>query len=109
MKIEAENWESFLLGNLNVDLTPGITSANVIKLQHILDIYGLNRLITEPTRVTMNCTLIDYCITNSPDKIAKFGAVHLAISDQALIYMTHKAKYERAGARIIKTRHKKNF
>ena len=42
MKIDAENWEFFLLGDLNVDLTPGITSAKAIKLQHIVDIYGLN-------------------------------------------------------------------
>ena len=54
-------------------------------------------------------TLIDHRITNSPDKIAKSGAVHLAISDHALIYMTHKAEYERSGARIIKTRYMKNF
>ena len=93
-----------------MDLTPGITSASAIKLQHILDICGLNKLITEPTRVAVNsCTLIDHCITNSPDKIAKYGAVHLAISDHALIYMTYKAKYERSGDRIIKTRHMKNF
>ena len=56
-----------------------------------------------------SCTLIDHCITNSPDKIAKSGVVHLAISDHALIYMTHKAKYEHSGARMIKTRHMKNF
>ena len=53
--------------------------------------------------------LIDHCITNSPDKIAKSGVVHLAISDYALICMTHKAKYERSGARIIRTRQMKNF
>ena len=93
MKIDAENWEFFLLGDLNVDLTPGITSANAIKLQHILDIYGLDQLITEPTRVTMNShTLIDHCITNSHNKIAKSGVVHLAISDHALICMTHKGQ-----------------
>ena len=69
MKIDAENWEFFLLGDLNVDLTPGITSANAIKLQRILDIYGLDQLITEVTRVTMNSrTLIDHCIANSPDR-----------------------------------------
>ena len=56
-----------------------------------------------------SCTLIDHCITNSPGKIAKSGVVHLAISDHALIYMTRKAKYESSGARVIKTRHMKNF
>ena len=85
MKIDAENWEFFLLGDLNVDLTPGITSANAIKLQHILCTYGLDQLITESTRVTINsCTLFDHCITNSPDKIAKSGVVHLEISEHAL-------------------------
>ena len=74
-----------------MNLKPGITSANAIKLQRIFDTYGLDQLITEPTRVkvTMNtCSLIDYCITNSPDKIPKSGVVHLAISDHALIYDT---------------------
>ena len=56
-----------------------------------------------------SCTLLDHCITNSPDKIAKSGAVHLAISDHALIYMLYKAKYERSGGRIIKNRHLKSF
>ena len=56
-----------------------------------------------------SCSLIDHCITKTAGKIAKSGAFHLAISDHALIYMTHKTKYERAGARIINTRHMKNF
>ena len=82
---------------------------------HLLNPYKtvvshLNQLITEPTRVTVNpCSLIDHCITNSPDKIAKSGAVHLAIRDYAQIYMTHKTKYEPSGSRIIRTRHTKNF
>ena len=95
MKVDVENPEFFLLEDVNVAFTPGITSANAIKLQHIFDIYGLNQVITEPTEVTMiSCTLIDHCITNSPDEIAKYGGVHLAISDHALVYMTYKDKYE---------------
>ena len=66
MKSDAENWEFYLLGDINVDLTPGITSVNAIKLQHLFDIYGLNQLSIEPTRV------IDHCIRNSPGKIAKY-------------------------------------
>ena len=89
-KIDAGNWEFFLLGDINVDLMPDTTLANAVKLKHIYDIYGLEQLITEPTRVTRNSsTLIDLCITNSPPKITKCGVVQLAISDHALIYMTH--------------------
>ena len=70
---------------------PDTTSANAAKLKHVFDIYGLDQLITEPTRITSNsCSLIDLCITNSPTKIAKSGVVHLAISDHALIHMTYK-------------------
>ena len=89
---------------------PDATLANAVKLKHIFDIYGLEQLITEPTRVTRNSsTLIDLCITNSPPKITKCGVVQLAISDHALIYMTHKAHYERTGTITIKTRQLKHF
>ncbi|CAH3196695.1 unnamed protein product, partial [Porites evermanni] len=43
-------------------------------LINIFDIYGLSQLITEPTRVTQDSkTLIDLCITNSPEKITNSG------------------------------------
>ena len=80
------------------------------RIKHILDINGLDQLITEPTRITLNsCSFTDLCITNSPLKIAKCGVVQFSISDTALIYMTHKAHYERTGTRIIKTCQMKNF
>ena len=82
MKIDAENSEFFLLGDINVDLTPGIISASAIKLQHIFDIYGLNQLITEPTRVTVNsCTLIIVLRTHP----IKLPSIHL-IPKWPLIY-----------------------
>ena len=48
------------------------------------------------------------CVFSCP-MLKKSGVVHLAISDHALVYMTHKAKYECSGARKIKTRHMKNL
>lgn len=82
-KIDAGNWEFFLLGDINVDLLPDTSVSNVV-LEHILDIYGLDQLITEHTRITLNSrSLIDLCVRNSPSKIAKCGAVQLAISDHA--------------------------
>ena len=48
------------------------------------------------------------CVFSCPI-LKKSGVVHLAISDHALVYITHKAKYECSGARIIKTRNMKNF
>ena len=70
----------------------------------------MDQLITEQTRITLSSpSLIDLCTTNTPTKVVKFGVVHLAISDHALIYMTYKVQHERAGTIIIKTRQMKNF
>ena len=84
---------------------------NSSTLTNILDIYGLSQLISESTRITpTSSTLIDLCITSSPEKISKAGVVHLGISDHSLVFMTLKICYERTGShRTIETRAFKNF
>ena len=45
------------------------------------DIYDHSQLITEPTRITqVSKSLIDLCITNSPEKVSNFGVVHLGVN-----------------------------
>ena len=76
----------------------------------INDIYGLSQLITEPTRITqVSKSLIDLCITNSPEKVSNFGVVHVAISDHSLVFMTREANYDCNGSRTIEMRQFKNF
>ena len=53
-KLDAANWEFFVLGDINVNLLPDTTVSNAVKLKYILDIYDLAQLITEPTRITLN-------------------------------------------------------
>lgn len=53
-KLDAGNWEFFVLGDINVDLLPDTTVSNAVKLKYIFDIYDLDQLITEPTRITLN-------------------------------------------------------
>ena len=73
-KIDAENLELYLMGDLNCNLLSEVVSNNSSHLLNIIDIYGLTQLTTEPTRVTQySSTLIDLCLTNSPDKISKSG------------------------------------
>ena len=109
-KIDSENRELFLLGDINVNLLPEVEAPSARKLKDIFDVYGLHQLIAEPTRVThFSQTLIDLCITNSPLSIVKFGVVQLSISDHALVHMTRKARYDRCGARIIQARCMKSF
>ena len=70
-KIEAEDLELYLMGDLNCNLLSKVVSNNSSQLLNIIDIYGLTQLITEPTRDTQySSTLIDLCLTNSADKIS---------------------------------------
>jgi len=62
----------------------------------MFDIYGLTQLLTEPTRVTLlSKTLIDLCITNSPEKVSNSGVIHHGISDHSLVFMTRKTHHDR--------------
>lgn len=110
-KIDAEFQEFYLLGDININmLETATTNCNTILLMNLLDVYGLSQMITEPTRVTPTSrTLIDLCITNTPEKITKSGVVHIGISDHSLVYVTRKAHFERTGARVIETRQFKHF
>ena len=58
--LDAENLEFFILGDLNVNLDQSIESSNKNALNEIFNIYGLDQLIQEPTRVTeSSSSLID--------------------------------------------------
>jgi hypothetical protein len=64
---DAENLEYYLLGDLNVDFMSTSESSNRQKVKEILDIYEIEQLINEPTRITATSgTLIDLCLTNMP-------------------------------------------
>ena len=107
-KMDSTGHEIFLLGDFNVDFMPDVNANN--KLKDIFSTFGLEQLITEPTRVTTNSsTLIDLCVTNTATKIVNSGVLHLGISDHSLIYMTYKTKHERSGKRIIEIRSMKKF
>jgi len=81
-KLDAENLELYLLGDLNCDLLPDSVNINSFNFLNIMDIYGLTQLITEPTPVTLYLrTLIDLCLANSLDKISNSGVVDIGISD----------------------------
>ena len=112
-KVDYEQKDFYLLGDLNCNMHDGSNNHNSSTLTNILDIYGLSQLISEPTRITPTSrTLIDLCITSSPEKINS-GVVHLGISDHSLAFMTLKHVkicYERTGIhRTVETRVFKNF
>ena len=93
------------------NLLPGVADSNSFKLINVCEIFGLRQLITEPTRVTAQSqSLIDLCITNTPDKIVRSGVLPLGISDHSLVYLIRKRHYTIPGCvKIISTRSFKHF
>ena len=68
-----------------MDLTPGVTSVKVTKLNDIFEVSGLSQLIVDPTRTTpYSSTLIDLCVTNAPSKIKNSGTIELCISNHVV-------------------------
>ena len=108
--LDAENLEFFILGDLNVNFDQLIESSNKNTLNEIFDIYGLDQLIQEPTRITKSSSSsIDPCLTNSLTTVVDAGVTHLSISDHSLIYVVRKAHYVQTDAKIIKARTMRNF
>ena len=76
-KTDSEN-NDFYLSRSNYHISSNLTN--------ISDIYGLSQMISEPIRITsISRTLIDLCITNSPEKTVNSDVVHLGISDHSLV------------------------
>ena len=109
--LDAENLEFFILGDLNVNLDQSIESSNKNTLSEIFDIYGLDQLIQELTRVTeSSSSLTDLCLTNSLTTVVDSGVTHLSISDHSLIiYVVRKAHYVQTDAKIIQASTMRNF
>ena len=109
-KIDAESKELYILGDVNCNLLPEASAHISSYLTNIFDIYGLSQLITEPTRVTpVSKTLIDLCITNSPEKVSNSGVIHLGISDHSSVFVTRKVHHDRFCPRTIEMRQFKHF
>lgn len=90
-KLDSENVEYFLMGDLNCDMIAETYDNNTRKLVGIADIYGLQQLITEPTRITpTSATLLDLVFTNCPDNIVCSGVRHINISDHSIVFAYRK-------------------
>jgi len=75
-KIDRSNRELYVVGDMNTNLLLGVADSNSSKLINICEIFGLSQPISEPTRVTFRSqSLIDLCITNTPDKIVRSAVV----------------------------------
>ena len=110
-KIDVENLELYLLGDLNCNLLSNTPNSNTTDLLNVFDIYNLSQTISEPTRITNTSrTLIDLCITNSPDKVKASDVLSIGISDHSLVYLIRKTSYHKASVDAsVEKRNFKNF
>ena len=70
-------------------------NTNTRLLCEISDTYGLQQLITEPTRITeSSSSLIDVIFTNCINRVVCSGVLHIGISDHSLIYVYRKLSPE---------------
>ena len=85
-KLDTENIEYYVLGDLNCNLTAPKFDNSTNILSNIAEVYSLDELITEYTRITdKSSTLIDLIFTNTPDRIVCSGVSHIGISDHSLV------------------------
>jgi len=64
-------------------------------LSYIAEVYGLDQLITEYTRITdKSSTLTDLIFANTPDRVVCSGVSHIGISDHSLVYAFRKVSME---------------
>ncbi len=110
-RIDAENSELFLLGDLNCNLFSNAPNSNTSELLNIFEIYNLSQTITEATRITNTSqTLIDLCITNNSDVVKSSGVFSICISDHSLVYLIRKTThYKTSVTALIEKRNFKNF
>ena len=87
----ADNIEFYLIGDFHCNMASSNCDNNTRLLSEIVDIYGIEQLIKEPTRVTeTTSTLLDLIYTNCPDRVVCSGVSHVGISDHSLIDVYRK-------------------
>jgi len=85
---------------------------NTCRLCEISDLYGLQQLITEPTRMMQSSsTLIDLIYTNYVDRVVCSRVSHIGIGNHSLIHVYHKVSpdFPSKGHSTICYRNFRNF
>ena len=88
--IDCTNGEIYVLEVLNCNLLQLNCDCHTKQLLELCELYNLSQVISEPTRVTQHSeTLLDLCLTTTPEKIACSGVIWSGISDH-IVFMVRK-------------------
>lgn len=94
----------FLLGDFNCNLLiegnqesdTNILNANTNKLRSIFEMFNMQNVIQEATRLTItSSTLIDLVVTTRKDLVSSSGVFPLGTSDHHFIYATIRIKKQK--------------
>lgn len=109
--LDNEHKDYYLLGDLNCNYLSEVCNSQLSQLKLLSQVYQLNQLIDEPTRITSTTkTLIDVIFTNDCSRIVASGVSHVAISDHSLVYTIRKIAIPTQNThKYITTRDFKNF
>ena len=88
--IDDENKEFYLLGDLNANMLD-ISNNATKNLVSIMEQYQLTQTISVPTRMTLtSSSLLDVCLTPTPEKLITSKVVPTTISDHYMIVIVRK-------------------
>ena len=88
-----DNQEAYILGDWNINLINKQKHIpnGIKRYKEFCSLYGLEQLISTPTRVTKNSSsILDHILTNSTDRVSQSGVIDTGLSDHQLIYCTRK-------------------
>jgi hypothetical protein len=89
--------ETIILGDFNICMKNNNNSLG-ISFTNIMQLFGFEQIIKEPTRVTENCSsIIDFILCNKPENIVKSGSICVGLSDHNIIYCCRKIKRTTSG------------
>ena len=113
--LDREDKEIILLGDTNCDLFNHALGQSVENntryLCDIYELFSLEQLINEPTRVTpSSTTIIDHIATTSANNIAQAGVFETSLSDHFMVFCVRKFDgAQMKDHKVIKTHSMKKF
>ena len=113
--LDAEDKEIILLGDTNCNVGAPQDDHDIPpctkRIVEFYDTFGLQQLISEPTRETASSsTIIDHIATNDPRNVVESGVQQTCISDHYVVYVVRKYFGSlKPQHKMITTRQMKNF
>jgi len=82
-----KNIKTVILGDFNAN----IYNMRQPKIEHLMNMFNLDQVISEPTRLTSStATLIDLIFVSCPNLVSKFGVLSSSCSDHCPVFATLK-------------------